>query len=75
MKSYQLEVSRSGAVGSISTDGGLVHIPLSTNNRDCIQFIIDWKAGASVLNADGSAAPYTEQAVIALGLTPINEGV
>jgi hypothetical protein len=42
----------------------------SMDNRDCIQFLTDWKAGAEVLNADGSPAPYSDDAVKALGLGP-----
>lgn len=46
-------------------------IPLSDDNRDCIQFLIDWKSGAAeVQNPDGSDAVYSDAAVIALGLTP-----
>lgn len=46
-------------------------IPFSMDNRDCAQFIADWKAGAEVLNTDGSPAPYSDDAVRALGLEPV----
>ena len=46
-------------------------IPLSMENKDCVQFLKDWKAGATVTNADGSPAPYSDDAVRALGLEPV----
>jgi len=49
--------------------GGLV-IPFDMGNRDCAQFLKDWEAGAEVLNADGSPATYSDDAVRALGLEP-----
>lgn len=39
-------------------------------NSDCVRFLMDWKAGVVVTNADGSNAPYSVAAVEALGLTP-----
>lgn len=43
-------------------------VPFNQKNRDCIQFISDWKNGAMVTNADGSTVPYSNEAVAALGL-------
>ena len=45
-------------------------LPFDQDNRDCVQFLTDWKAGAEVLNADGSPAAYSDAAVRALGLEP-----
>jgi hypothetical protein len=39
-------------------------------NTDCVKFLADWKANVAVTNADNSPAPYSDAAVIALGLTP-----
>ena len=50
---------------------GQTFIPLNMENARCIQFLTDWKAGAEVLNADGSPAPYSDDAVRALGLEPV----
>ena len=33
-------------------------VPFDTNNRDYQQFLVDWEAGAEVLNHDGTPAPY-----------------
>jgi hypothetical protein len=45
-------------------------IPFDMGNRDCVQFLQDWKDGATVTSPDGSAAIYSEEAVAALGLDP-----
>lgn len=46
-------------------------IPFDMANTDCVQFLSQWKSGeATVTNADGSAAPYSDAAVTALGLPP-----
>lgn len=46
-------------------------IPLDMMNRDCVQLVADWKAGVATVTAvDGSAAIYSDAAVIALGLKP-----
>ena len=39
-------------------DLAAVFIPLDPDNRDCAQFLTDWKAGAEVQNPDGTPAPY-----------------
>jgi len=51
-----------------SSDGA--NIPLHQGNRDCVKFLADWKAGATVTNVDGSPAPYSDAAVTALGMYP-----
>ena len=33
-------------------------IPFAPDNRDYVQFLKDWEAGAEVLNPDGTPAPY-----------------
>jgi len=33
-------------------------IPFDSANKDYVQFLLDWEAGAEVLNADGTPAPY-----------------
>jgi hypothetical protein len=33
-------------------------IPFDPDNTDYQQFLLDWKAGAEVLNPDGTPAPY-----------------
>lgn len=38
-------------------------IPFNLENRDCLTFIADWKTGATVTNADGSPAPYSDAAL------------
>jgi len=45
-------------------------IPMSMDNADCRQFLLDWHGGATVINADSSSAAYSDAAVTALGLTP-----
>jgi len=45
-------------------------IPFDMDNRDYQQFLLDWKAGAEVLDADGKPVPYSDDAVKALGLEP-----
>jgi hypothetical protein len=51
-------------------DGSQSSIPYSLDNTDYVQFLKDWEAGAEVLNADGSPATYSDDAVRALGLEP-----
>lgn len=67
MQSYKL-VTDPKSRSITRSDGRFV--PFDMDNRDCIQFLTDWKAGAEVLNADGSPAPYSDDAVRALGLEP-----
>lgn len=70
MNSYRFVV-RSNIGDSCSvTRNGTSSIPFDKGNRDCVQFLTDWKAGAEVLNADGSPAPYSDDAAKALGLGP-----
>lgn len=56
MDSYTLRAAPSTSITRHS-DGAT--IPPDTANEDYQQFLTDWKAGATVQNADGSAAPYT----------------
>ena len=58
-----------GLVQNVTRVSDQAIIPFNTTNRDCVQFLSDWKSGASVKNADGSDAPYSDDAVRALGLT------
>lgn len=44
--------------------------PLSAANSDCQKFVADWAAGATVTDKDGTPQPYSDAAVLALGLTP-----
>jgi hypothetical protein len=39
-----------------SNDGA--QIPFSMDNTDYQLFLVDWEAGAEVLNPDGTPAPY-----------------
>jgi len=43
---------------SIIRDADGAVIPTSQGNRDYQQFLLDWEAGAEVLNPDGTPAPY-----------------
>jgi hypothetical protein len=42
----------------INVQRGNNSIPLDPDNRDYQQFLLDWEAGAEVLNPDGTPAPY-----------------
>ena len=53
---YQQMKNRRGASDTVVT--GSKTIPLDPDNRDYQQFLVDWKAGAEVLNPDGTPAPY-----------------
>lgn len=57
-----------------SADGAF--LPLSMENSDCLQMLVDWKAGppGTMKNADGTDAAYSDAAVIALGLQPAADG-
>ena len=70
MNSYAIQPKDLGPPKIILRDDGL-YIPINNDNRDYVQFLEDWKAGAEVLNADGSPAPYSDAAVRALGLEPV----
>jgi hypothetical protein len=70
---YKFELPAIPGMGDMtvrrSTDNA--SIPLSDTNRDCIQFLMDWKSGAAgVQNSDASPALYSDAAVLALGLEP-----
>lgn len=67
---YQLSPMFLGRVNSVARKSDDALIPLAEGNRDCQKFLADWKAGATVFDADGAPAPYSDVAVIALGLTP-----
>jgi hypothetical protein len=56
-------------VSSIFRTEDMAFIPLVLDNSDCIQFLKDWRDGATVTNPDGSPAIYSEEAVATLGLT------
>lgn len=72
MKVYRLFEDRGRIVSVGWSDAGTDYsAPLKQDNSACIQFLINWKAGAEVLNADGSPAPYSDDAVRALGLEPV----
>ena len=74
MNRYQLKSDISCDRRTISTVqivGSNTFIPLHQDNRDCVRFLSDWKAGAEVKNPDGTLAPYSDEAVTALGLTPL----
>lgn len=66
MNSYKFYTSIFGAKFITRSDGA--NIPLDIKNRDCAQFLADWQNGASVKNADGSDAAYSDAAATALGL-------
>jgi hypothetical protein len=71
MSSYQLIESSfppSVLPTSVTRELDRASIPLAQDNCDCVQFLADWKAGTKVTNADGSPAPYSDDAVRALGL-------
>ncbi len=71
MTSYKFSpADLSGVVHTVQRLSDMAFVPFSEGNEDCVQFLIDWKNGASVTNADGSAAPYSTAAVTALGLVP-----
>lgn len=67
---YQFVKTLEGNVRGVQREGDNAFIPLSQGNRDCVRFLLDWKNGATVLDADGSPAPYCEDAVRTLGLEP-----
>jgi hypothetical protein len=72
MDDYQFRTAGAGGallIGVIRASDG-AQIPISDLNRDCVSFVVDWKNGASVKNADGSSASYSDAAVMAIGLTP-----
>ncbi len=71
MPTYKLCEDR-GRICAISfeRDGQEWSAPFDMDNTDCQKFVGDWKAGAEVLNPDGSPAPYSDAAVRALGLEP-----
>ena len=58
-----------GTLSASQIVGSNIFIPLHQDNRDCVRFLSDWKAGAEVKNPDGTLAPYSDEAVTALGLT------
>jgi hypothetical protein len=58
-------------ISTVQIVGSNTFIPLHQDNRDCMRFLSDWKAGAEVKNADGTLAPYSDEAVIGLGLKPV----
>jgi hypothetical protein len=72
MNQYQMILSGPPVmtVGTVQIVGSNTFIPLHQDNRDCVRFLSDWKAGAEVKNPDGTLAPYSDEAVTALGLTP-----
>lgn len=45
-------------------------IPLTFQNRDCRQFVIDWKAGELVLNRNGNPRTWTAAREAALHIQP-----
>lgn len=67
--SYKFQ-SNFGRVNEVVRNTDSTTIPFDMANRDCRQFLEDWKAGAAVVDADGNPASYNEATVEALGLTP-----
>jgi hypothetical protein len=67
---YQISNGLNGKPSCVVRARDSAFVPFNTENRDCVQFLTDWKAGAEVLNADGSPVPYSDDAVRALGLEP-----
>jgi hypothetical protein len=69
MITYKFQIdSMTGSIVSIWRSDS-VFIPLAIGNNDCANFLAEWKAGATVVNADGSPAIYSDATAIALGLT------
>lgn len=67
---YKFQNNIVGNVANVQRASDGAFVPFDMGNRDCVQFLVDWKAGATVTNADASPAPYSDAAVEALGLTP-----
>lgn len=57
-------------ISTVQIVGTNTFIPLNQANSDCVRFLSDWKAGAEVTDAGNNPAPYSDEAVVALGLTP-----
>jgi hypothetical protein len=47
---------RSGKIQTVKRDE--VFIPIDLDNRDYVQFLKDWEAGATVLSSTGSPLPW-----------------
>jgi hypothetical protein len=60
MKTYQFNpvMPPNTAVNSCNVVDGGICFPLDPDNSDYQQFLVDWEAGAEVLNHDGTPAPY-----------------
>ena len=59
MQTYQFcAASPVGSKISVVKRGDGLFVSLSSGNTDYLQFLSDWKAGAEVLNPDGTPAPY-----------------
>jgi len=70
MRTYKFSAPIDGRIETVDRFPGEATIPLNMDNRDHVQFLKDWESGAEVLNADGSPAPYSDEAAKALGLGP-----
>lgn len=53
-----------------NADNTVTWVPVSDDNRDARQFVMDWKVGVEVTDNEGATAPYSDAAVVTLGLTP-----
>ena len=56
MDSYKFITFGTSTTVMRSSDGHVV--PLAQDNVDCLQFLKDWEAGATVLSSTGSPLPW-----------------
>ena len=73
MNSYRfIDTGKFGGPAMLQRIGDNAFIPPSQENPDCRRFLTEWRDGtSSVTGADGSALEYSDDAVRALGLTPL----
>ena len=58
MTSYKFLAPIAGSIEAVERNPGEATIPFAPDNRDYQQFLLDWEAGAEVLNPDGTPTPY-----------------
>lgn len=76
MSSYKfIQSTLGGDPDTVLIVGTTSYVPMSQHNSLARQFAKDWKSGplGTVKNADGTDAPYSDAAVITLGLEPLSD--
>lgn len=71
MEIYSFYKGLANEIAGVQRNSDNACIPISSSNRDFVQFLSDWKDGATVTNADGTLAAYSEAAIASLGISPV----